>query len=130
MRKIVLLLLITTMVSSCNSKRKVDLILYNGTIYTVDESFSITEAVAVRGGIIKAIGSSKDILEKYDADIKTDLQGQPLYPGFIDGHCHFYGYGIDMLKCNLYGTASFDEVLDKVTEFSKTNKFEWLLGRG
>lgn len=130
MWKITWSLAITILVSSCNSKRKVDLILYNGVVYTVDESFTVAEAVAVRGGVIKAVGTTADILNDFDAAIKTDLQGKSLYPGFIDGHCHFYGYGIDMLKCNLVGTGSFDEVIRKVTEFSSANKFEWILGRG
>lgn len=130
MRKIFWSLLSLFIFASCNSKRKVDLILFNGTIYTVNESFSIAEAVAVRGGIIKAVGTTDDILSDYDAANKVDLKGRPLYPGFIDAHCHFYGYGIDMLKCNLYGTSSFDEVVKKVNEFAGNNKFEWLLGRG
>lgn len=116
--------------SSCHSKRHADLILYNGSIYTVDESFNVVEAVAVRGGIIKAIGSTKDILDDYDSQHKIDLKGKPVYPGFIDGHCHFYGYGIDKLKCDLYGTTSFDDVLNRLSAFAATNKFEWLLGRG
>ncbi|MCX6275334.1 MAG: amidohydrolase [Bacteroidetes bacterium] len=130
MQKIFWSLVSLLIFTSCNSKRKVDLILFNGTIYTVNESFTIAEAVAVRGGMIKAIGTTDDILSDYDAVNKIDLKGKPLYPGFIDAHCHFYGYGIDMLKCNLYGTTSFEEVLHKVSEFAATNKFEWLLGRG
>jgi predicted amidohydrolase YtcJ len=116
--------------SSCNYKRPADLILYNGTIYTVDESFNTAEAVAVRGGIIKAVGTTKEILADYDSQQKIDLQGKPLYPGFIDAHCHFFGYGIDKLKCDLYKTTSFDEVIARVSEFASTNKFEWILGRG
>jgi len=116
--------------SSCNFKRKADLILYNGTVYTVDASFNVVEAVAVRGGIIKAVGTTEDILGDYDAVVKVDLKGKPVYPGFIDAHCHFYGYGIDMLKCDLYGTTSFDDVLRRVKAFGASNKFEWILGRG
>ena len=118
------------LISSCNYKRRVDLILYNGVVYTIDESFNIAEAVAVRDGIIKAVGSTKEILDDYDAAQKIDLKGKPLYPGFIDAHCHFFGYGIDKLKCDLYKTTSFNEVLDRVNAFAKKNKFEWILGRG
>jgi len=130
MRKFSSWVVIILLLASCTGKRHADLILYNGTIYTVDGSFNIVEAVAVRGGIVKAIGTSEDILDDYDAPVKTDLNGKALYPGFIDAHCHFYGYGIDMLKCNLYGTTSFDEVVNRLSEFASTNKFEWLLGRG
>src|SRR5204863_6177889 len=99
------LIIVIAFTSSCNSKRQADLILFNGIIYTVDESFNVGEAVAVRGGIIKAVGKTRDILDDYDAAQKIDLKGKPLYPGFIDAHCHFFGYGIDKLKCDLYKTT-------------------------
>ena len=130
MKKLIYSSVILFLFLSCNYKRRADLILFNGTIYTVNESFNIAEAVAVRGGIIKAVGSNADILGDYDAVQKIDLKGKPLYPGFIDAHCHFYGYGIDKLKCDLYGTTSFDDVLERVTSFASGNKSEWLLGRG
>ncbi len=130
MNKIIYAVVILLFFTSCSHKRNADLILYNGIIYTVDESFTVAEAVAVKNGIIKSIGSTQDILDDYDAIEKIDLKGKPVYPGFIDGHCHFYGYGIDMLKCDLYGTTSFDEVITRLNEFASTNKFEWLLGRG
>ncbi|CAN5683516.1 amidohydrolase [soil metagenome] len=129
MRNIFYSIIVIVLFASCG-KRKVDLILYNGTIYTVNESFSISEAVAVRGGIIKAVGSTENILSEYDAPVKTDLKGKPLYPGFIDAHCHFYGYGIDMLKCDLYGTTSFEDAINRLSSFATTNKNAWLLGRG
>jgi predicted amidohydrolase YtcJ len=116
--------------TSCNYKRKADLILYNGLIYTVDESFNVAEAVAVRDGIIKSVGTTQDILDDYEATQKIDLKGKPVYPGFIDAHCHFFGYGIDKLKCDLYKTTSYDDVINRVSEFAKTNKSEWILGRG
>jgi predicted amidohydrolase YtcJ len=130
MRSLFCYLALLIFISSCHSKRKADLILYNGLVYTVDPSFAVTEAVAVRGGIIKAVGSTSDILDEYDGVNKIDLNGKPVYPGFIDAHCHFYGYGIDMLKCNLYGTTSFEDVLSRLSAFAETNKSEWLLGRG
>ena len=97
MKNIFYALALTFLISSCNYKRKADLILYNGSIYTVDESFSIVQAVAVRDGIIKAVGTSEAILGDYDGTEKIDLKGKPVYPGFIDAHCHFYGYGIDKI---------------------------------
>lgn len=123
-------LVLLSLLSSCAYKRKADVILYNGTVYTVDQSFTIAEAVAIRGGIIKAVGTTEDILDDYDAAEKVDLKGKPVYPGFIDAHCHFYGYGIDMLKCDLYGTSSYEDVLSRVSAFAATNKSGWILGRG
>jgi predicted amidohydrolase YtcJ len=106
-----------------------DAVYFNGIIYTVDSSFTIAEAFAVKNGKIIDAGTD-DRMNEYDAKEKIDLNGKPVYPGFIDPHCHFYGYSTDLVKCDLYGTTSFAEVLDKVKSYSKTNKFSWILGRG
>lgn len=115
---------------SCHYKRIVDLIVYNGSIYTVNSSFSVSQAMAIKNGIIVSIGRSDDILDDYQSENTIDLDGKFVYPGFIDGHCHFFGYATDLLKCNVSGTTSFEEVLDSLILFSKTNQFEWILGRG
>src|SRR5690348_13109969 len=83
---------------SCHIQRHADTVLYNGKIYTVDNGFSIVEAIAIRNGKIVAIGSSEDLLGDFICKEKVDLQGKAVYPGFIDAHCHFYGYCTDLLK--------------------------------
>lgn len=118
------------MLFSCHSKRKADLILHNGKVYTVNQNFTIAEAVVVRDGKILTVGTSSDILEEFESANTVDLQGKAVYPGFIDSHCHFFGYSTDLLKCDLYGTTSFDDILKKLQEFEAGNKFSWTLGRG
>src|SRR4051812_28015284 len=115
---------------SCTMQQKADKIFYNGTVYTVNHNFEVVEAFAVRNGLIIGSGTSKSILHDFDAGEKIDLHGKPVYPGFIDAHCHFFGYGSDLVKCDLYGTTSFEDVLHRVAVYAKTNKFEWILGRG
>jgi hypothetical protein len=117
-------------IASCSSKQSVDLILHNGMIYTVDSSFSNAECFAVKDGKFVAIGSNEEILSKYKSDKILDAKGKAVYPGFIDSHCHFYGYGEGLQTLNLLGTKSFDEVIEKVIEYAKTNKSEWIIGRG
>ena len=73
-------------------KPKADLLLYHGIVYTVDQQFSIKEAIAIKDGRILETGTSAELMEKYDYDNRIDLKGKPVYPGFIDAHCHFYGY--------------------------------------
>ncbi len=114
---------------SCNRLPQADLIVYNGTIYTADSAFSTCTAMAISDGKIIATGGD-DLLTKYRCSNQTDLQGMFVYPGFIDAHCHFYGYSTDLPKCALFGTSSFDEVIRKVVEYEKTNHFHWILGRG
>ena len=115
---------------SCN-KTKVDLIVHNANIYTVDNQFNKAQAFAVKDGIFVAVGSEKDILKHYSAYQTLDAQGQSIYPGFIDGHCHFVGYGETKVRyADLNGCKSFEEVLDRLERHNENNDSEWLLGRG
>ncbi|MBK9524673.1 MAG: amidohydrolase [Bacteroidetes bacterium] len=130
-RNVSLLLAITLLLNySCSWTKKADLVLHHGIIYTVDNGFNIVEAMAVRNGKIIAIGKNDDILDAFETEQSIDLQGNAVYPGFIDGHCHFFGYGSDLVKCDLSGTTSFEEALEKIRVYAQTNKFEWILGRG
>ncbi len=116
---------------SCNSQEKVDLIFTNGTIYTVDSSFSVAEAVAVKDGKIVAVGKTNELQKQFKATETIDLNGKFLYPGFIDAHAHFYGYGLGLQVCNLTATTSWQDILSKLNEFAKTIPAgEWIIGRG
>src|SRR5215211_7161226 len=71
-----------------------DLILTNGKIITVDEKFSIAQAVAVRGDRIIAVGTTADITRLAGPNTRRiDLRGKSVVPGFIDNHAHFQEEG-------------------------------------
>ena len=116
--------------TSCHTKKNVDKIFYNGEIYLVDNSFSRVNAMAISNGRIRETGSKDDILDDFQAKELIDLHGKIIFPGFIDAHCHFYGYSTDLLKCDLYGTTSFEDVISRIKDYSVTNRFSWILGRG
>ena len=116
--------------TSCVEKRKADLIIHNARIYTVNGGFEIAEAMAVHNGTIMAVGSDAGILEGYETENIRDLGGKTVLPGFIDAHCHFTGYATDMWKCDLVGTLSFEEVLERVMVYSKEAPMKWIYGRG
>ena len=80
-----------------SAQKKADLIVYNAKIYTVNQNFDIAEVMAISKGKIVAIGG-KEILKNYSATQKIDAQGKPVYPGFIDAHCHFTGYNRPLEK--------------------------------
>lgn len=104
--------------------------MHHATIYTVDDKFSTAEAMAINDGKIIAIGTNDDILKKYEADETVDAAGKAIFPGFIDAHCHFTGYATDNWKCDLVGTESWNEIVNKISEYSKTAPMEWIYGRG
>jgi predicted amidohydrolase YtcJ len=115
---------------SCAKKTQVDKILYNGTIYTVDENFSTAEAMAIKDGIILAAGKEKMIMGKYTAAEIIDLEGGFAYPGLIDAHCHFVSYGLSLQHADLTGTGSFEEIIGILKEHEEKYPSEWILGRG
>src|SRR3989344_3130030 len=126
----VLKIFILASLISSSGKQQVDLIVHNAIVYTVDSTFSNAQSFAVKDGKFIAIGKNEDILNKYDAKETIDAEGKAVYPGFIDSHCHFYGYGEGLQELDLVGTKSFEEVIEKVVEYSKINKSEWIVGRG
>jgi predicted amidohydrolase YtcJ len=66
-----------------------DLILYNGRVVTVDKTFSIAQAVAVREGRITIVGSNEAALVTKGAGTQlVDLHGRTVIPGLIDSHVH------------------------------------------
>ncbi|MEO7984072.1 MAG: amidohydrolase [Bacteroidota bacterium] len=115
---------------SCTMKGKADLLVYNAMIYTIDSSFSTTEAMAVKDGKILALGKRADLEKEYECKEKLDAGGKFIYPGFIDAHAHFVGYGLSLQTVNLVGTNNWDEVIEKVKIFAAANKEGWITGRG
>jgi predicted amidohydrolase YtcJ len=109
----------------------VDLIVTNASIYTVNNSFDIVEAMAINKGEFVAVGTVDDILKKYSSDNIVNAQGKYIYPGFNDGHSHFLGYGMMKTKyANLVGTGSFDEIIEIVVAHNDLYTSSWILGRG
>lgn len=118
-------------INSCKFRQKADLIVHHAKIYTVDDHFSVAEAMVISEGKIMAIGTNDDILKRYESDSIKDVQGKTIYPGFNDAHAHFVGYGSSLQKVNLVDTDSWEAVLAKCSEFAKTLPTEaWLTGRG
>ena len=110
---------------------RVDLIIHNATVYTVDSAFTVAEALAVKDGRIVAVGLSRQIIDDYRSDSVLDLKGQPVFPGFIDAHSHFIGYATTKLGADLVGAKSFTEVVDNVAQHHrKYSEQHWIQGRG
>lgn len=128
---ILLSLLVVLSFSSCHDRILVDVVVHNGKIYTVDSTFSMAEAFAVKDGKIIAIGKNEDILIKYKGIDVVNAKDYPVYPGFIDAHAHFVGYGRSLFEVNLYDCKTWDEVIERVQTFVQANPNEkWVRGRG
>tara|TARA_B100001173_G_scaffold299770_1_gene298657 strand:+ start:811 stop:2448 length:1638 start_codon:yes stop_codon:yes gene_type:complete len=112
---------------SCQDK--VDLIVHNATVYTLDDIAGKASAFVIDEGKFVAVGGD-ELIDKYDAKKVLDLQKLPVYPGFIDSHCHFLKLGLSLQQVDLRGTKSFEEVLNRVQDYSKNKELSAILGRG
>jgi hypothetical protein len=125
-----LIVIIIPFIMSCNSKQKVDLIIKNAKIYSVDDSFSVYQSMVVDNGIIVVLGDDEKINSQYSGKQVHDLKGKPVYPGFIDSHCHFLSYGLSLRNASLSGAKSWKEVVERLVEHHKQYPSDWVLGRG
>lgn len=92
-------------------------ILYNGKILTVDEEFSIAEAIAISGEHIVAVGDTDELLSMADAKTKLlDLEGRTVIPGFIDNHLHYLrGTKAAAYELRIHGITSRDQALEMIS---------------
>ena len=66
-----------------------DTILTNGKIITVNDRFTIAQAVAIRGERFVAVGTNQDIARLAGPNTRRiDLGGKSVIPGLIDAHAH------------------------------------------
>jgi predicted amidohydrolase YtcJ len=123
---------ISLWLAGCQSKREsVDLLVTNATVYTVDSTFSKAQAFAVRDGRFVAVGTTADLQGRYQAAQTVDAQGQFIYPGFYDAHCHFYRYALGLRSANLVGATSWAETVGRLTQHRQQQPTAaWLTGRG
>ncbi len=130
MNKSILFLVLITGLTSCTNKEKVDLLVVNANVYTVNTDFSKAGAFAVKDGKFVAVGNTKDLKNRYTASKVIDAKGQAVFPGLIDAHCHFFGLGLQQQKVDLTDTKSYDEVLQKIKNFQDKKQVNFITGRG
>ena len=91
-----------------------DVVLTNGKIITVDDRFSIAQAVAIRGDRIVAVGTNQQITALAGPSTRRiDLRGKAVTPGLIDNHAHFQEEGAYWtIELRLDGVESRKEALE------------------
>ena len=89
-RRLALILFFAVLAAPAVAADTADLVLVNGKIVTVDDRFTIAQAVAIKGTRIVAVGNSADIRKNAGPGTKViDLRGRTVIPGLIDNHAHF-----------------------------------------
>ena len=114
-------------------EKAADLVLLNGKIITVDSADTIAQAVAVRRGLIQAVGTNDEVAGLVgEATRVADLGGKPVTPGLIDAHNHFQvmglmnGYYVPLLPPEV---VTVQDLQARLTEaVAQTAEGEWVKG--
>jgi predicted amidohydrolase YtcJ len=129
-------LLLLSLFFACSSpsasQAGADLVIYGGTIYTMDSEQPIAEAVAVTDGKISYVGprSGLDKLKGSNTQ-EIDLQGQTMTPGLIESHAHFMGIGQLRQELDLTDIQNYEELIERVeAAIEEAEPGEWITGRG
>ncbi|MDP9867189.1 MULTISPECIES: amidohydrolase [Streptosporangium] len=109
-----------------------DLVFHNGPVHTLGPARTAATAVAVRDGLIVAVGRDADVRPLIGAATEVvDLAGRALLPGFQDAHVHPVLAGATMIQCDLHDARDADEALAAVRTYAAANpEAEWIAGGG
>ena len=109
-----------------------DLVIVNGDIITVNAAQPRAQAVAVRDGLILAVGSNADMMAlKGPGTESLDLRGATLIPGFIEAHAHLLYLGRALQELELAKATTFSEVVAMVAQAAQDKPpGEWITGSG
>ena len=110
-----------------------DLVLHNGKIVTVDERFTIAQAIAIQGEHIVAVGSNDAVLKTTGvAARRIDLKGRTVIPGLIDSHMHAIRAALSFAtEVNWIGARSLAEALERLKSAAqKAPAGQWLIVAG
>jgi predicted amidohydrolase YtcJ len=115
-----------------DSSGPVDLIVFNGKVYTADGSGSMAEAVAIRGNQILRVGSTREITRlRRPQTISIDARGGTVLPGFNDSSVRLIDGGLRLLEADLAGADTIDEITARVSAWASANPDRpWIVGRG
>ena len=109
-----------------------DLVFKNGAVYTVDESRTWAEAVAIDDGRIVYVGGGRGVKPFVGRETEVvDLEGKMVLPGFHDSHVHLISGGIELGQCDLNGLKTREEIFKKIQDYTAQNPdAEWIVGSG
>ena len=108
-----------------------DSIYINGNIYTVDDDFTTATAMAVKGDRILYVGDQEGAEAYLGAGTQvTDLEGNTVLPGLIEGHMHISNLGENHLKLDCY-FKSKEDILEMVRQAAEAAEpGQWIQGSG
>lgn len=129
-----------TPLTTASGAQLADALYQGGPIVTVDDDQPMAEALAVKDGRILAVGREQDLQIHVGPSTQLiDLQGKTLAPGFIDGHAHVSGFGLQAVGANLLAppdgqVTSIDELVAVLKDWANSSdddtRMGWIFGMG
>ena len=109
-----------------------DILIVHAKIYTADEKKPWAQSLAIRKGIIVAVGSDEQIERFRGIGTKMiDAGGKLVFPAFTDSHIHMMDGGLSLVHVNLEGATNVSDIQNRLRAYSDQHPDDkWLLGRG
>lgn len=106
-----------------------DLVLLNGTIWTVNPAQPWAEAVAIDGDRIVRVGRTGEIKKLVGRETQVvDLHQSLVLPGFIDSHTHFLKGGMALASVQLRDVTNREEFAARIAAKARElEKGDWIL---
>ncbi len=105
--------------SNAGNISEMNKLLFNAKIYLSRGNFA--EAVYIGGGLIKEIGTSAALLQKYPDAEHIDCGGRTVIPGLNDSHLHFMQTGECMNQVAIEDASSIEDLIARCKRFMEEN---------
>ncbi len=111
---------------------RADLILFDGCFISPEQGKVIASAVAVKDGVILALGEEADIKCFVGPGTRIfDLEGRAVLPGFSDAHIHGLALGRSLGWADLSGARSISELVEALkAHAARLRAGDWIVGFG
>src|SRR5262245_4022881 len=107
-----------------------DVIIFNAVVHTMDPKLPTSEAVAIYGNRIVAVGSSKELKKLAGSSTRLiDAKKRLVLPGFNDAHTHFLSGGFQLSSVDLRDASTPREFAERIRNFAaRLPKGRWITG--
>ncbi len=105
---------------------KADLVLLNGTVYTVNENVNWDkqpqQAIAITGKKIAYVGDNSGARGFIGPNTRiVDLEGKMVLPGFVEAHVHPSGAALLLAGVSLFNATTSDGYLKLIKDYALQN---------
>ncbi|HYT93225.1 MAG TPA: amidohydrolase family protein, partial [Gemmataceae bacterium] len=118
-------------VAEAGGQAAADLIIHRGKVITVDAKFRIAQALAIKDGVIIAVGEDAAVLKHKGPKTRVlDAAGRTVLPGLYDSHTHPVGAATSELDEPLPNLKSLEDVFAHIRKkASELPEGDWIVLR-